>query len=227
MYKINNNDYDHIFKIILSGDSGVGKTSILAKFCSNKFETDISSTIGIEFATKIMDVHDSKLNEDVKVKLQIWDTAGQEKYNALTSVYYRNAAIVVIVYDVTRYNTFNSAVNYWAKQAKDYADKDVILILVGNKADLFHIKAVESSQAEEISKMFKMHLMETSPKEDYNIDKLFNLIAELSYQKFNDGKYDINNISKEINKEIIEEKKNKLTNTSISLFSPYKYRCCF
>nr|CAD1834314.1 unnamed protein product [Ananas comosus var. bracteatus] len=119
-------DYDYLFKVVLIGDSGVGKSNLLSRFTRNEFSLESKSTIGVEFATRSIHV------DDKVVKAQIWDTAGQERYRAVTSAYYRGAVGALVVYDVTRHITFEN-VERWLKELRDHTDANIVIMLVGNK----------------------------------------------------------------------------------------------
>eukprot|EP00823_Brevimastigomonas_motovehiculus_P004513 TRINITY_DN298_c0_g2_i1.p1 TRINITY_DN298_c0_g2~~TRINITY_DN298_c0_g2_i1.p1 ORF type:complete len:343 (-),score=100.90 TRINITY_DN298_c0_g2_i1:201-1229(-) len=122
--------FDLLFKIVLVGDSGVGKSNILSRFTHNTFNQDEKSTIGVEFASRLLVMPDSK-----KVKCQIWDTAGQERYRSITNAYYRGALGAVLVFDCTKRSSFEN-IPRWIRELKDHADRDIVLFLVGNKCDL-------------------------------------------------------------------------------------------
>ncbi|KAL9325440.1 hypothetical protein ACSQ67_006085 [Phaseolus vulgaris] len=136
-------DYDYLFKVVLIGDSGVGKSNLLSRFTRNEFSLESKSTIGVEFATRSIRV------DDKVVKAQIWDTAGQERYRAITSAYYRGAVGALLVYDVTRHVTFEN-VERWLKELRDHTDANIVVMLVGNKADLRHLRAVSTEDATKV-----------------------------------------------------------------------------
>ncbi|CAN6985527.1 unnamed protein product [Brassica oleracea var. botrytis] len=133
-------DYDYLFKVVLTGDSGVGKSNLLSRFTRNDFSNDSRATIGVEFATRSIQC------DDKIVKAQIWDTAGQERYRAITSAYYRGAVGALLVYDVTRHVTFEN-VERWLKELRDHTDANIVIMLVGNKADLRHLRAISTEDA--------------------------------------------------------------------------------
>ncbi|KAK1422701.1 hypothetical protein QVD17_17987 [Tagetes erecta] len=133
-------DYDYLYKVVLIGDSGVGKSNLLSRFSKNEFSLDSKSTIGVEFATRSIHV-DGKI-----IKGQIWDTAGQEKYRAITSAYYRGTVGALIVYDITRKVTFEN-VERWLRELRDHTDQSIVVMLTGNKADLAHLRAVPTEEA--------------------------------------------------------------------------------
>jgi len=136
--------YDYLFKIVLIGDSGVGKSNLLSRFTRNEFCLESKSTIGVEFATRSVQI-DGKT-----VKAQIWDTAGQERYRAITSAYYRGAVGALLVYDITNIESFNSS-KKWLSELRDHADSNIVVLLAANKSDLDHLRVVSSQQANELA----------------------------------------------------------------------------
>lgn len=132
---------------MLIGDSGVGKSNLLSRFTRNEFNLDSKSTIGVEFATRSIQV-DSKT-----IKAQIWDTAGQERYRAITSAYYRGAVGALLVYDISKHQTYEN-VTRWLKELRDHADANIVIMLVGNKSDLRHLRAVPTEEAKAFASMY-------------------------------------------------------------------------
>lgn len=132
--------------VCVIGDSGVGKSNLISRFTINEFSLDSKSTIGVDFSSKTIQ-HDGK-----KIKAQIWDTAGQEKYRAISKAHYRNAVGVFLVYDIAKYQTFEH-VEKWLAELRDYADENVIVMLVGNKVDLRHLRTVSTDDAKEFAGM--------------------------------------------------------------------------
>ena len=132
--------------VVLIGDSGVGKSNLLSRFTRNEFNLDSKSTIGVEFATRSISV-DGKT-----IKAQIWDTAGQERYRAITSAYYRGAVGALLVYDISKHQTYEN-VTRWLKELRDHADANIVIMLVGNKSDLRHLRAVPTEDAKEFASM--------------------------------------------------------------------------
>jgi len=159
-------DYDYLFKLVLIGDSGVGKSNLLSRFTRNEFNLESKSTIGVEFATRSIRV------DDKIIKAQIWDTAGQERYRAITSAYYRGAVGALLVYDVTRHVTFEN-VERWLKELRDHTDQNIVIMLVGNKADLRHLRAVSTEDAMAFAEREKAYFMETSALESLNVENAF------------------------------------------------------
>ncbi|PWA70740.1 small GTPase superfamily, Ran GTPase, P-loop containing nucleoside triphosphate hydrolase [Artemisia annua] len=167
-YKVDH-EYDYLFKIVLIGDSGVGKSNILSRFTRNEFCLESKSTIGVEFATRTLQV------EGKTVKAQIWDTAGQERYRAITSAYYRGAVGALLVYDITKKQSFES-VSRWLRELRDHADSNIVLMLVGNKCDLNHLRAVTANDAQMFAEKEGLSFLETSALDAHNIEKAFQTI---------------------------------------------------
>lgn len=133
--------------MILIGDSGVGKSNLLMRFTRNEFNMDSKSTIGVEFANRTITI-DSKT-----IKAQIWDTAGQERYRAITSTYYRGAYGAFIVYDIAKASSFEN-VETWLTELREHASPDIVIMLVGNKSDLRHVREVTTEQARQYAGIF-------------------------------------------------------------------------
>ncbi|CAH9060236.1 unnamed protein product [Cuscuta europaea] len=168
-------DYDYLFKVVLIGDSGVGKSNLLSRFTRNEFSQDSKSTIGVEFATRTIKV------DDKIIKAQIWDTAGQERYRAITSAYYRGAVGALLVYDITRRVTFES-MDRWLKELRDHTDKNIIVMLVGNKADLRHLRAVTTDDSKVFAEKENTFFMETSALESINVENAFTEVLSQIYR---------------------------------------------
>ncbi|KAK4750189.1 hypothetical protein SAY87_027638 [Trapa incisa] len=162
-------EYDYLFKIVLIGDSGVGKSNILSRFTRNEFYLESKSTIGVEFATRTLQI------EGKTVKAQIWDTAGQERYRAITSAYYRGAVGALLLYDITKRQTFDN-VQRWLRELRDHADSKIVIMLAGNKSDLNHLRAVSGESAQVLSEKEGLSFLETSALEAFNVEKAFQTI---------------------------------------------------
>ncbi|KAH1272304.1 Ras- protein Rab-11A [Aspergillus fumigatus] len=182
-----NDEYDFLFKgnvatfpahspqvsFVLIGDSGVGKSNLLSRFTRNEFNLDSKSTIGVEFATRSIQV-DSKT-----IKAQIWDTAGQERYRAITSAYYRGAVGALLVYDISKHQTYDN-VNRWLKELRDHADSNIVIMLVGNKSDLRHLRAVPTDEAKQFASENNLSFIETSALDASNVELAFqNILTEI------------------------------------------------
>ena len=167
-----------IFKIIIVGDLSSGKTNIVTQYISHKFVQDSQPTIGVEMFNK-----DFQINED-KVSAQIWDTAGQEKYNALTSSYYKGAKGALVVYDITQESTFLK-VEQFVKDLREKSDKNVYMILVGNKIDLEENRKISKEEGKILADKLKMGFFEVSAKNGTGIEDLFKNLIDNVYEKNN------------------------------------------
>ncbi|XP_004485429.1 ras-related protein RABA2a [Cicer arietinum] len=168
-------EYDYLFKVVLIGDSGVGKSNLLSRFTRNEFCLESKSTIGVEFATRTLKV------ESKTVKAQIWDTAGQERYRAITSAYYRGALGALLVYDVTKPITFDN-VSRWLKELRDHADANIVIMLIANKTDLKHLRAVATEDAQSYAEKEGLSFIETSALQATNVEKAFQTILGEIYR---------------------------------------------
>ncbi|KXJ29128.1 ras-related protein Rab-35 isoform X1 [Exaiptasia diaphana] len=168
-------DYDHLFKLLIIGDSGVGKSSLLLRFADNMFSGSYITTIGVDFKIRTINI------DGEKVKLQIWDTAGQERFRTITSTYYRGTHGVIVVYDVTSADTFVN-VKRWLHEIDQNCD-DVTRILVGNKNDCPERKVVETGDAQKFAQQMDIQVFETSAKENINVEEIFNAITKMVLQK--------------------------------------------
>ncbi|KAL9356500.1 hypothetical protein Peur_049753 [Populus x canadensis] len=157
---------DYVFKLVLIGDSAVGKSQILARFARNEFSLDSKATIGVEFQTRTL-VIDHK-----SVKAQIWDTAGQERYRAVTSAYYRGAVGAMLVYDITKRQTFDH-IPRWLEELRSHADKNIVIILIGNKSDLEDQRAVPTEDVNEFAQKEGLFFLETSALQATNVESAF------------------------------------------------------
>ncbi|EMD34366.1 hypothetical protein CERSUDRAFT_117145 [Gelatoporia subvermispora B] len=168
-------NFDYLFKVVLIGDSGVGKSNLLSRFTRNEFNLESKSTIGVEFATRSINV-DGKT-----VKAQIWDTAGQERYRAITSAYYRGAVGALLVYDIAKHATYVN-VTRWLKELRDHADSNIVIMLVGNKSDLKHLRAVPTDEAKAFAAENALSFIETSALDASNVESAFQTILTDIYR---------------------------------------------
>eukprot|EP01134_Creolimax_fragrantissima_P005593 CFRG5593T1 len=170
---IDNDTYDYLFKIVLIGDSGVGKSNLLSRFTRNQFSLETKSTIGVEFATRSVEI-DGKI-----IKAQIWDTAGQERYRAITSAYYRGAVGALLVYDIVKHRTYEN-VQRWLMELRNHADSDIVIMLVGNKSDLKHMRSVAEEDSQAYATEENLRFIETSALEATNVEDAFvNTLQEI------------------------------------------------
>ncbi|KAG5323743.1 RAB10 protein, partial [Acromyrmex heyeri] len=168
--------YDLLFKLLLIGDSGVGKTCILFRFSDDAFSTTFISTIGIDFKIKTVELRGKK------IKLQIWDTAGQERFHTITTSYYRGAMGIMLVYDITNEKTFENIVK-WLRNIDEHANEDVEKMILGNKSDMEEKRVVSTEKGEAIAREHGIRFMETSAKANINIDRAFSELAEAILDK--------------------------------------------
>jgi Ras-related protein Rab-1A len=164
--------YDYLFKLLLIGDSGVGKSCLLLRFADDAYTESYISTIGVDFKIRTIEV------EGKTVKLQMWDTAGQERFRTITSSYYRGAHGIVVVYDITDAKSFEN-VGTWLKEIDRYGSDCVTRLLAGNKCDLASRRAVSTDDARAFAESMGMELIETSAKNNLHVELLFTTIAAM------------------------------------------------
>ncbi|KAM4664588.1 ras-related protein Rab-13 [Discoglossus pictus] len=162
--------YDHLFKLLLIGDSGVGKTCLIVRFSEDSFTSTYISTIGIDFKIRTTEI------QGKKIKLQVWDTAGQERFKTITTAYYRGAMGIILVYDITDERSFENIQN-WMKSIKENAAAGVERMLLGNKSDMESRRKVPKERGEKLAKEYSIHFFETSAKSSLNVDEAFNTLA--------------------------------------------------
>ncbi|XP_068669548.1 ras-related protein RABA5a-like [Aristolochia californica] len=165
---------DYLFKIVLIGDSAVGKSNLLARFARDEFYPNSKSTIGVEFQTQKMDF-DGK-----EIKAQIWDTAGQERFRAVTSAYYRGAVGALLVYDISRRQTFES-IGRWLNELHTHSDMNVVTILIGNKTDLKDAREVTTEEGKTLAEAQGLFFMETSALDSSNVTTAFETVVKEIY----------------------------------------------
>eukprot|EP00914_Ancora_sagittata_P025750 GHVO01050966.1.p1 GENE.GHVO01050966.1~~GHVO01050966.1.p1 ORF type:complete len:211 (+),score=14.32 GHVO01050966.1:54-686(+) len=169
--------YDYLYKTVLIGDSGVGKSNLLSRFTRDEFNLESKSTIGVEFATKSLTI------ESKVIKAQIWDTAGQERYRAITSAYYRGAVGALVVYDISKRSSFES-ITRWLEELKEHADPDIVILLVGNKSDLKHLRTVSQDEARALAEKEGLAYIETSALQATNVEAAFHrILSEIYLQR--------------------------------------------
>ena len=190
------------FKIILLGDSSVGKTSLILRFCDDKFMEIGTSTIGVD--TKTKDVrHNGK-----KIQLEIWDTAGEERFRTLAKNSYQGSDGIILVYDITQKKTFSN-IKHWYDNIKNNIDIDkVAIILVGNKSDLPDPQ-VKKESSEKFCEQYNLQLIETSCKDNINIEETFNILIEKMIKLYNDDKKEFKNRASKLDKNTSITKKDK------------------
>ncbi|KAK0404103.1 hypothetical protein QR680_017289 [Steinernema hermaphroditum] len=178
-------NYSYIFKYIIIGDMGVGKSCLLHQFTEKKFMADCPHTIGVEFGTRIIEVSGQK------IKLQIWDTAGQERFRAVTRSYYRGAAGALMVYDITRRSTYNH-LSSWLTDARNLTNPNTVIFLIGNKSDMEAQRDVTYEEAKAFAEENGLTFLECSSKTGENVEDAFLETARKIYQNIQDGSLDLN-----------------------------------
>lgn len=165
-----NTQFDYLIKLLLIGDSGVGKSCLLLRFSDDTFTTSFITTIGIDFKIRTIEL-DGK-----RIKLQIWDTAGQERFRTITTAYYRGAMGILLVYDVTDENSFQN-ITTWIKNIEQHASETVCKILLGNKCDMTERRVVDTARGQKLADDYGMKFLETSAKNNINVEEAFFTIA--------------------------------------------------
>lgn len=176
--------YDYLFKLLLIGDSGVGKTCLLFRFSEDAFNTTFISTIGIDFKIRTIELNGKR------IKLQIWDTAGQERFRTITTAYYRGAMGIMLVYDITSEKSFENIKN-WIRNIEEHASSDVERMILGNKCDMNDKRQVSKERGEKLAIDYGIKFLETSAKTSINVEESFitlarDIMARLN-KKMNDG----------------------------------------
>lgn len=165
------NEYDYLFKLLVIGDSGVGKSCFLLRFVDDVYTESYISTIGVDFKIKTIQL-DGKI-----IKLQMWDTAGQERFRTITCSYYHGANGIIVMYDITDENSFNN-VKQWLKEISRYASDHVNTLLLGNKSEMEDCRAVSKETAQQFALTHDIDFLETSAKENRNVSASFMKITQ-------------------------------------------------
>eukprot|EP01083_Nonionella_stella_P015946 44608_1 len=165
-------DYDYLYKFLLVGDSGVGKSSVMVRFSDDAYEESFITTIGVDFKLRTIEL------DDKTIKLQIWDTAGQERFRTITTSYYRGAHGIIVVYDITDKDSFDN-IREWLYEIDRYASDNVSRLIIGNKLDLAHKRVVSYEDAKSFADDLGIQYIETSAKNNQNIDETFHAMAKI------------------------------------------------
>jgi len=175
--------YDYLIKLLLIGDSGVGKSCLLLRFSDDSFTPSFITTIGIDFKIRTIEL------EGKRIKLQIWDTAGQERFRTITTAYYRGAMGILLVYDVTDEKSFNNIRN-WIRNIEQHATESVNKILIGNKCDMVEKKVVDSARGKALADEYAIKFLETSAKNSINVEEAFITLAKDIKKRLIDNQQD-------------------------------------
>lgn len=173
-------NFDYMFKLLIIGNSSVGKTSFLFRYADDSFTSAFVSTVGIDFKVKTV------FRNDKRVKLQIWDTAGQERYRTITTAYYRGAMGFILMYDITNEDSFNS-VQDWLTQIKTYSWGNAQVILVGNKCDMEDERVISFERGKQLAEQLGVQFFETSAKENVNVKAVFEQLVDIICDKMSES----------------------------------------
>ncbi len=189
-------NFDILYKIVIIGDSGVGKSNILSRYVRDEFSMDTKATVGVEFGSKIISINNQQ------IKIQIWDTAGQEKYKSVSTIYYKGAKGALLVYDISRKETFNN-LNRWINEIKNNSDENINILLIGNKCDLEEGRQISQEEAFEKAKEINACFLEVSALQAVNIEKAFKYLIQQIHNKNNYRIDEKKNTLKENNNDFI------------------------
>ncbi|XP_074311390.1 ras-related protein RABA5a-like [Silene latifolia] len=211
---------DYLFKIVLIGDSAVGKSNLLVRFARDEFYPNSKSTIGVEFQTQKVEINGKE------IKAQIWDTAGQERFRAVTSAYYRGAVGALVVYDISRRRTFDS-VGRWLNELNTHSDMNVVTILVGNKSDLNDAREVSTAEGKALAETQGLFFIETSALDSSNVAVAFQTVVKEIYDILSRKVMQSDELKKSDSSSLINGKTVVLQEGEISdVKHPRKGGCC-
>ena len=203
-----NNEVDRI-KIIIIGEAGVGKTCIIKKFISDEYNENEFPTGSLSFASKNLNVIDNNIEKELK--LEVWDTVGQEKYKAMAQIFFKNSNAVILVYDITNKNSFDELTTYWIDKIKEYNSNNLILAIAGNKSDLYFKEQIKEEEGRKFAQKIDAIYRLTSAKNGEGIKELFNEIGKKYLMKKNNKENNNNNLNED------DDKKNiVLTNSNVN-----------
>ena len=214
-------------KVVLLGESGVGKTSIIAQFTSGKFDPDCVTSLSAQFISKTIEFE----NLQKAIKFDIWDTAGQEKYRALAKIFYKDAKAIILVYDITDQRSFDEVKSYWYEMVKSNGDQDAIIAIVANKNDLYDTAQVSEQDGKEFARSIGAIFQSTSAKSDTGITTLFDNIGQKYFNPDFDCTAADEKVQEEYKKKKQEEKQKKKEPKGVKLTSEptkteKKKKCC-
>ena len=209
--------YNYLMKFILIGNSGVGKSTMLFQFIDDKFRKGIEPTIGIEFGTKLMDI------DGQSIRLQIWDSAGQENYRSITRSYYRNTVCTFLIYDITNKKSFDD-IKTWLNEAKTFGNENMHFVLLGNKCELSDNRVVSFQEGKKFAQDNNLIFFEISAKENINITKAFETAVEKILSDIKRGVIDPYNDNIGVKVGVSSDRRLTLNNNTFK--KKRKRKCC-
>ena len=212
---MNEEDEFQIIKVVLIGESSVGKTSIICQFMDKIFQEDLQSTVGGTFNSKLI-----KCSNNKTLKFEIWDTAGQERYRCVTKMFYKDANVVVLVYDITNKMSFEELKNYWIEQVLESSPKNIMLVLAANKSDLIEKEQVDEEEARKYAKTINASFLTVSAKDSVSVGELFKEIAK----KYSDS--DVVDIIEEDDDAEFKKIRKESIRVSAQPINRKKEKCC-
>jgi len=208
--------YAYLFKYIIIGDTNTGKSCLLLQFTDNRFEPAHNLTIGVEFGARLVDI------DNKKIKLQVWDTAGQESFRSITRSYYRGAAGAILVYDITKRESFDHLAR-WLQEARENGNVTMTIMLIGNKCDLEHLRQVTKEEGAKFAQENGLLFLETSSKTGENVEEAFIKPSQHIYEQIKSGAYDVFNDSNGIKVGMVQ---NRESIPSAANRKPESSACC-
>lgn len=170
---MNENNNEDVLKIVIIGEASVGKTSIINQFIDRSFQDDMQTTVGGSYSSKMIECNNNKV-----LKLDIWDTAGQERYRCVTKMFYKDADVALLIYDITQKTSFEELKNFWVEQVTKFAPGNIMIVIVGNKSDLFENEQVNEEEARKYAKEINACFFLASAKSTSSVNELFKSIAK-------------------------------------------------
>ena len=210
--------YDYLLKYIIIGESGVGKSNILLQYIQGKFNTEYQTTIGVEFGAKNVKI------KDKFYRIQVWDTAGQECYKSITRAYYKNSVCALVVYDISRKETFENT-STWIEDCKTHSPKTVNIILIGNKSDLESQRQVTYEEGQELANNNGIKFYEASAKTGQNIEEIFSDSVNEIAKNLEEGRYDLESQDCGIRQGVVSRNSN-IEQINSELKNKGKKGCC-
>jgi Ras-related protein Rab-2A len=208
--------YAYLFKYIIIGDTNTGKSCLLLQFTDGRFEPAHNLTIGVEFGARLITI------DNKQIKLQVWDTAGQESFRSITRSYYRGAAGAILVYDITKRESFDRLAR-WLQEARENGNESMTIMLIGNKCDLEHLRQVSTEEGASFAQENGLLFLETSSKTGHNVEEAFIMPSQHIYEQIQSGVYDVFNDNNGIKLGIAQ---NAMPKAAAARRKPESSTCC-